>query len=365
MTGMEILLAIVLGLIVNEMSDVSPWAARKMVRWSAQVRYGDTPRREIRAEELAAVIDERPGKLFKLGTATRFLSAALAARARRVISGDSGEVELTGRGRRVTWEEASTLVARYLFPTEKYRGEWRRHWIDVFKSICTGLGIAGLAVWATLLRIKPRYASWIVAGIIVYTVLWIGYRCLRWYLQRFVITNKRLVFTEGVFTRRVRMLPLLRVTDMNYDQSMLGRVLNYGTFHVDGVSRWNSLRRIRHLPNPNELYLRLVEEMYEPEAVEARLRNVSDEEYGDFAGAEFDQLPYPEFIDEDELRQLYGQLAPRPALSEVERLEVQVNLLKARLAAVTVALARLTPPPAPDVELESGVTEPETPDPVR
>ncbi len=25
-------------------------------------------------------------------------------------------------------EEPSTLVARYLFPTEKFRGEWRKHW---------------------------------------------------------------------------------------------------------------------------------------------------------------------------------------------------------------------------------------------
>jgi hypothetical protein len=28
-------------------------------------------------------------------------------------------------------DEPTTLVARYLFPTERYRGEWKRHWIHL------------------------------------------------------------------------------------------------------------------------------------------------------------------------------------------------------------------------------------------
>jgi hypothetical protein len=37
-----------------------------------------------------------------------------------------------------------------------------------------------------------------------------------------------------------------------------------------------ALREVKHLPNPNELYLRVVEEMYEPQAVEARLGKDGD-----------------------------------------------------------------------------------------
>src|SRR5690606_15716320 len=35
---------------------------------------------------------------------------------------------------------------------------------------------------------------------------------------------------------------------------------------------------VTHLPNPNELYLRVVEEMYEPEAVEARMQPGDEDE---------------------------------------------------------------------------------------
>jgi len=64
-------------LAVNECCDLSPWAARKVIRWSARLRYTDASQFETRAEELTALIDERPGKLFKALTALCFAAAAL------------------------------------------------------------------------------------------------------------------------------------------------------------------------------------------------------------------------------------------------------------------------------------------------
>ena len=72
-------------LLVNEFCDISPWAARKLVRWSAHLRYTDPERAKIRAEELAALIDKRPGKLFKLVTATFFAASAVRAAMTRLI----------------------------------------------------------------------------------------------------------------------------------------------------------------------------------------------------------------------------------------------------------------------------------------
>lgn len=67
------------------------------------------------------------------------------------------------------------------------------------------------------------------------------------------------------------MLPLLRVADMSYFQSPLGRVLGFGALRLESAGRRSPLRRIADLPSPNELYLRIIEELYEPGAVEARL----------------------------------------------------------------------------------------------
>jgi hypothetical protein len=73
----EVVFAVVSGLLINEAGEWCPWLARKLARWSARCRYGDQPRRaEIRAEELAALVNARPGKLFKLLTALGFAVAA-------------------------------------------------------------------------------------------------------------------------------------------------------------------------------------------------------------------------------------------------------------------------------------------------
>src|SRR5690349_14212167 len=82
----SILLGLFAPLVLNEFCDISPWAGRKLVRWAARLRYGrGSERAAIRGEELAALIDQRPGKLFKLGTALCFVFAGAAHASGRAI----------------------------------------------------------------------------------------------------------------------------------------------------------------------------------------------------------------------------------------------------------------------------------------
>ncbi|MFI6182557.1 hypothetical protein ACIA8R_44010 [Nonomuraea sp. NPDC051191] len=85
MSGAEIVLGVLLGLIANEMCDVSPWLARKLVASAAHLQYRDPARAAMRAEELEALVNERPGKLFKLATALAFVAGALIAQLRRTF----------------------------------------------------------------------------------------------------------------------------------------------------------------------------------------------------------------------------------------------------------------------------------------
>lgn len=271
-TGITVLLVSVLtGLAVNEMSDVSPWLASWLVRKAAFLREGDTPRAHIRAEDHQALIRDRPGKLLKLCTALGFTIEASTVRIRRALVKHFGLTAVAPQDH----EYASTLIAPYLFPTEKYRGEWVRHWIHPVKNIVLRLPATAAAVYAAVRLLDGPVFGLVLVGIIVGIMAWIGWCVLAWRLDRFVITNKRLVITKGVISRRVAMLPLLRVTDMKYVQSPLGRLLNYGEFQMESAGGSSVMRSIKDLPNPNELYLRAVEEMYEPQAVEVRIQGES------------------------------------------------------------------------------------------
>jgi hypothetical protein len=80
MTIAHILFPIISSLAVNECVDVSPWVARKLVRWYARRRYAPPVWAEVRAEELAALVNDCPGKLFKLITALSFAVKAIVTR---------------------------------------------------------------------------------------------------------------------------------------------------------------------------------------------------------------------------------------------------------------------------------------------
>jgi hypothetical protein len=104
---MEMVAAVVLGLLVNEATDICPWIAVRLVRWAAQLLYRRAPERAaIRAEELAALVNDRPGKLLKLFTALGFVLHALLA---------------AGFGRRssISMALARELLARQPEPQER------------------------------------------------------------------------------------------------------------------------------------------------------------------------------------------------------------------------------------------------------
>jgi len=165
------------------------------------------------------------------------------------------------------------VVNRYLFPTEKFRGEWRRHPIALWKEAAAGIVATFLMGYATGWLAKHNQSTMVTVALLIYCTVMtaIVWRVADWYYDRFILTNKRVMVVKGLVTRNVAMMPLLRVTDMKYVQSPLGRMLNYGTFELESAGQDQALRKIDNLPDPNDLYLRIVEEMYEPEAVEARL----------------------------------------------------------------------------------------------
>jgi membrane protein YdbS with pleckstrin-like domain len=169
----------------------------------------------------------------------------------------------------------SPISARYLFPTEKYRGEWRRHWVHlmpwyVIGTLATfimGLASGMLTKWESESRDTALTVT-VVAWLLI--LGFVGWKILDWYMDRFILTNKRIMLIQGVITRSVAMMPLGRVTDMKYAQTPMGRMLNYGEFIIESAGQDQALRNVPHLPNPNELYLQMCEEMYEPEAVDER-----------------------------------------------------------------------------------------------
>lgn len=161
--------------------------------------------------------------------------------------------------------EPSRHVAQYLFDSERYCGEWRRHWIAVSQWL---LALAGATLLLGYVVGAMQNVPYVVgAAAVLWLILLIvaGFRIGDWFFDKFVLTDKRVMLIEGIVARKVAMMPLARVTDMAYQQSPLGRVLNYGTFVLESAGQDQALREIDPLPYPNELYLLFCQVMYDPE----------------------------------------------------------------------------------------------------
>ena len=175
----------------------------------------------------------------------------------------------------------SRILDRYVLGDERVVVAIRHHWGRMIEPVLTTL--IGLLIASWISANAPIEASalplvlWWLWFALVLRLLW---KALEWRNEWFVATDKRLLMTYGLITHKVAMMPLLRVTDMKYEQSPLGRMMNYGTFVMESAGQDQALREVKHLPDPNELYLQICEEMYEPEAVEAR-DQIDEEELDD------------------------------------------------------------------------------------
>jgi len=78
--------AVLLGLLVNEFTELCPWMARGLVRWAARLWTSDSQLALCYAEEWVAVIEACPGKLLKLFTALRFALGAVWNWQRRAVA---------------------------------------------------------------------------------------------------------------------------------------------------------------------------------------------------------------------------------------------------------------------------------------
>jgi membrane protein YdbS with pleckstrin-like domain len=158
-------------------------------------------------------------------------------------------------------------IERYLLPTERRVVAVRRHWARLSEPVFSLLAGLVALFWvddALPVRLSPvrdlLLAGWVLlAGRLVW-------RALQWREDWFVVTDRRLLVHSGLLTRRVSMMPLIKVTDLSFARPPVGRLLGYGEIVIESAGQDQALRRIRHIPNPDELYLEICDLLFGPKA---------------------------------------------------------------------------------------------------
>lgn len=143
----------------------------------------------------------------------------------------------------------------YLLPSERRVIRVRRHWTFVAWDVFEAAALMAVAVMVSyLLPIDSAIIQNVLWYAALIVVLRFAYVVVDWWVERIVVTDKRFMLTTGVFTTRVAMMPLSKVTDLTYERSATGRMLGYGTLVVESAGQIQALNRIEFLPHPEQVY---------------------------------------------------------------------------------------------------------------
>ncbi len=121
---------------------------------------------------------------------------------------------------------------KYLNEREEIILDLRPHWFYLVGPAVALLAALALAVWV-LFATSSDYASFPAMALAVVALLWFLARYAKWVTTDFVLTSDRLIYRSGVVSRQGREIPLERLNDVSFHQSLLQRVLGAGDLLVE------------------------------------------------------------------------------------------------------------------------------------
>jgi len=157
-------------------------------------------------------------------------------------------------------------IDEYLLPTERRVIRVRQHWAVMVKHIWQTALFIIVVIGVEQLLDRPgidpvldvvidNLAFYlVVVAVLRYTAL-----SILWWIERIVITDKRVMIAQGIIVHNVGMMPLGKVTDLTFQRSLSGRMLGYGTMVVESAGQIQALNRIDYMPRPEEIYEALSE----------------------------------------------------------------------------------------------------------
>ena len=107
-------------------------------------------------------------------------------------------------------------------------------WPSAFALVVIAACIAVVVLWSS----RPGYVNWILLGCGVAALVYFGVRYLGWFTTSFVVTSQRIVYRTGVLRTTGREIPIGRVQDVTYHQTIIERIVRAGSLTVESAGRY-------------------------------------------------------------------------------------------------------------------------------
>jgi uncharacterized membrane protein YdbT with pleckstrin-like domain len=142
-----------------------------------------------------------------------------------------------------------SYVSRILQPGERVVYETGLHWLPYLPAILLLVLAAALAVAAFQLDPTLALVALVAAAVVAVLGMVTGLvAAVRRAGTELVVTNHRVIFKRGLVGRHTIEMNRAKVESVDVDQSLLGRILGYGTVTVRGTG--GSLEPLRNISHP-------------------------------------------------------------------------------------------------------------------
>jgi uncharacterized membrane protein YdbT with pleckstrin-like domain len=162
------------------------------------------------------------------------------------------------------------------------------HWWYFWKD-----AVAGLIFLGFLFLLMMADDGWVNDGLgwltmiafIVFVVM-TAYAFVQWRTTKFAITTERVAYQSGIIRRRGVSIPLNRINNVNFTQTMIARMLNNGVVIIESAGETGD-SVFENIPEPERVRALIFKQ------VEADEQRDSDRDAAALAKALRDQTPPP------------------------------------------------------------------------
>lgn len=125
-------------------------------------------------------------------------------------------------------------VERHLLPDERVLYKTRLHWIMFIRPAL--LTFVGAALTVALKRVPdPAWLWYVGLTVVALGLLWGAVHYVELMTSEFAVTTARVIFKVGLIARYTTELLLTKVESIGVNQSLAGRVFNFGDLTVIGT----------------------------------------------------------------------------------------------------------------------------------
>lgn len=151
---------------------------------------------------------------------------------------------------------------KYLLPTERPVINIRRHWAVLAGRTIQSVLLLTVGVLVARVLSGIELAQMVAVYFCVFVVVRWAWIIGDWYVEKLIVTDKRVLLLTGIVTRKVAIMPLVKVTDLTFNRSATGLMLGYGNFVVETAGQDQALSNIDFVPHPERLYMQISELLF-------------------------------------------------------------------------------------------------------